>query len=145
MIGQWSLYINLKSAIEVKLFWKIDNNTHLRFADVLFCSAGCGWCWFAMREKYCWLVGDLWLVLIWCERKNSCQQKSKQCSTTHPFGQTNIFGTKQFKKSSRSEGTYCAIGKIPSRPNRIGGRAMATPALFCRPNFFRTIFFVLKT
>jgi hypothetical protein len=22
-----------------------------------------GWCWFAMREKYCWLVADGWFVL----------------------------------------------------------------------------------
>jgi hypothetical protein len=22
-----------------------------------------------MREKYCWLTGDWWLVLNWCERK----------------------------------------------------------------------------
>jgi hypothetical protein len=22
-----------------------------------------GWCWFVLREKYCWLVGDGWFVL----------------------------------------------------------------------------------
>jgi hypothetical protein len=22
-----------------------------------------GWCWFVLREKYCWLVADGWLVL----------------------------------------------------------------------------------
>jgi hypothetical protein len=22
-----------------------------------------GWCWFVLREKYCWLVGDSWFVL----------------------------------------------------------------------------------
>jgi hypothetical protein len=22
-----------------------------------------GWCWFGMREKYCWLVGDGWFIL----------------------------------------------------------------------------------
>jgi hypothetical protein len=22
-----------------------------------------GWCWFVMREKYCWLVGDDWFIL----------------------------------------------------------------------------------
>jgi hypothetical protein len=27
------------------------------------------WCWFVVREKYCWLTGGRWLVLIWCERK----------------------------------------------------------------------------
>jgi hypothetical protein len=21
------------------------------------------WCWFVLREKYCWLVGDGWFVL----------------------------------------------------------------------------------
>jgi hypothetical protein len=25
-------------------------------------SAG-GWCWFILREKYCWLVGDGWFIL----------------------------------------------------------------------------------
>ena len=40
---------------------------------------GCGWCWFAVRKKYCWLAGSWWLVLIWCERKSTaaccqCQQ-----------------------------------------------------------------------
>jgi hypothetical protein len=27
------------------------------------------WCWFVVREKYCWLACGWWLVLIWCERK----------------------------------------------------------------------------
>jgi len=27
------------------------------------------WCWFVVREKYCWLAGGWWLMLIWCERK----------------------------------------------------------------------------
>jgi hypothetical protein len=22
-----------------------------------------GWCWFVLREKYCWLVADGWFVL----------------------------------------------------------------------------------
>jgi hypothetical protein len=22
-----------------------------------------GWCWFVLREKYCWLVADDWFVL----------------------------------------------------------------------------------
>jgi hypothetical protein len=22
-----------------------------------------GWCWFVLREKYCWLVGDGWFIL----------------------------------------------------------------------------------
>jgi hypothetical protein len=22
-----------------------------------------GWCWFVLREKYCWLVADVWFVL----------------------------------------------------------------------------------
>jgi hypothetical protein len=22
-----------------------------------------GWCWFVLREKYCWLVADSWFVL----------------------------------------------------------------------------------
>jgi hypothetical protein len=22
-----------------------------------------GWCWFVMREKYCWLVADGWFIL----------------------------------------------------------------------------------
>jgi hypothetical protein len=22
-----------------------------------------GWCWFVLREKYCWLVGGGWFVL----------------------------------------------------------------------------------
>jgi hypothetical protein len=22
-----------------------------------------GWCWFVLREKYCWLVDDGWFVL----------------------------------------------------------------------------------
>ena len=35
------------------------------FLDALMlCSFGCGWCWFVMREQYCWLVGSWWLVLI---------------------------------------------------------------------------------
>jgi hypothetical protein len=28
-----------------------------------------GWCWFVVREKYCWLAGGWSLVLKWCERK----------------------------------------------------------------------------
>jgi hypothetical protein len=27
-----------------------------------------GWCWFVLREKYCWLVGDGWFIL----RENYC-------------------------------------------------------------------------
>jgi hypothetical protein len=23
----------------------------------------CGWCWFVLREKYCWLVDGGWFVL----------------------------------------------------------------------------------
>ena len=30
-----------------------------------------GWCWFIVREKYCWLTSSWWLVLIWWERKNT--------------------------------------------------------------------------
>jgi hypothetical protein len=22
-----------------------------------------GWCWFVLREKYCWLIGDGWFIL----------------------------------------------------------------------------------
>ena len=33
------------------------------------CAVAGGWCWFAVREKYCWLAGGCWLVLVWCERK----------------------------------------------------------------------------
>jgi hypothetical protein len=22
-----------------------------------------GWCWFVLREKYCWLVGNGWFIL----------------------------------------------------------------------------------
>jgi hypothetical protein len=34
-----------------------STNTHqpVRLAD--------GWCWFVLREKYCWLVADGWFVL----------------------------------------------------------------------------------
>jgi hypothetical protein len=27
-----------------------------------------GWCWFVLREKYCWLVADGWFVL----REKNC-------------------------------------------------------------------------
>jgi hypothetical protein len=27
-----------------------------------------GWCWFILRERYCWLVGDGWFIL----RENYC-------------------------------------------------------------------------
>ena len=45
---------------------------------LLLCSLCCGWCWFVVREKYCWLIGGCWLVLVWCERKTLLAEHSEQ-------------------------------------------------------------------
>jgi hypothetical protein len=29
----------------------------------LITTCSFGWCWFVLREKYCWLVADGWFVL----------------------------------------------------------------------------------
>jgi hypothetical protein len=31
--------------------------------NVSFTACFDGWCWFVLREKYCWLVADGWFVL----------------------------------------------------------------------------------
>jgi len=31
-----------------------------------------------VREKYCWLAGGRWLVLVWCERKILLARCSEQ-------------------------------------------------------------------
>ena len=40
------------------------------------CLAGCGWCWFAVRQKYCWLAGG------WCwfdvREKHCCWLPAEQ-------------------------------------------------------------------
>jgi hypothetical protein len=34
-----------------------------RFSSPFVRLVADGWCWFVLREKYCWLVGDGWFVL----------------------------------------------------------------------------------
>jgi hypothetical protein len=34
--------------------WRVETQP-VRLAD--------GWCWFILRKKYCWLVGDGWFVV----------------------------------------------------------------------------------
>ena len=47
-------------------------------AWLTLCSLCCGWCWFIVREKYCWLAGGCWLILVWCEKKILLARCNKQ-------------------------------------------------------------------
>jgi hypothetical protein len=44
-----------------------------------------GWCWFVLREKYCWLVADGWFVLrekyCWLVPDKPNEQGDKQLET----------------------------------------------------------------
>jgi hypothetical protein len=46
-----------------------------------------GWCWFVLREKYCWLVVDDWFVMrekyCWLVADKTSEQAAS-CSTNSP-------------------------------------------------------------
>jgi hypothetical protein len=46
----------------------MQRNGKLHYRDIQICSlfgwlVADGWCWFVLREKYCWLVVGGWFVL----------------------------------------------------------------------------------
>jgi len=56
-----------------------------------------------MREKYCWLAGGYWLVLVWCERKTllaGCREQS-----VHRAAATAPFPASDANQSSRQQQT----------------------------------------
>jgi hypothetical protein len=68
-----------------------------------------GWCWFVLREEYCWLVADGWFVL----REKYCwlvaDKPSEQAAgiRTHPYF-IFILKIKYFTLSSRFSGSFSA-------------------------------------
>jgi hypothetical protein len=36
---------------------------HLHICSLFGWLVASGWCWFVLREKYCWLVAGAWFVL----------------------------------------------------------------------------------
>jgi hypothetical protein len=44
-----------------------------------------GWCWFVLREEYCWLVVDGWFVLrvkyCWLVADKPSEQAEKDCGS----------------------------------------------------------------
>jgi hypothetical protein len=56
-----------------------------------------GWCWFVLREEYCWLVAGGWFVL----REKYCwlvaDKPSEQAVTTHLFPLAFVYATKKIK------------------------------------------------
>jgi hypothetical protein len=52
-----------------------------------------GWCWFVLREKYCWLVADGWFVL----REKYCwlvaDKPSERGVDLHYFVRAHVRGT----------------------------------------------------
>ena len=59
----------------MKVLWVLTECWHSLYVgqERVFYSVRCvvagGCCWFVVREKYCWLAGGWWLLLVWCERK----------------------------------------------------------------------------
>jgi hypothetical protein len=45
--------------------FRLNYRTSLFFTKLLSRPSACsfGWCWFVVREKYCWLVDGGWFVL----------------------------------------------------------------------------------
>jgi hypothetical protein len=43
-----------------------------------------GWCWFVLREEYCWLVADGWFVLrekcCWLVADKPCEQGENEAA-----------------------------------------------------------------
>ena len=59
--------------------WELERRgVNLFFIHSVRYAVTGGWCWFVVREKYCWLAGGCWLVLVWCERKILLTGCSKQ-------------------------------------------------------------------
>jgi hypothetical protein len=56
-----------------------------------------GWCWFVLREKYCWLVVGGWFVLrekyCWLVADNPSEQGVDLYSIDKPETRTNCFFT----------------------------------------------------
>jgi hypothetical protein len=44
-----------------------------------------GWCWFVLREEYCWLVADVWFVLrekyCWLVADKPSEQAARRSRT----------------------------------------------------------------
>jgi hypothetical protein len=58
-----------------------------------------GWCWFVLREKYCWLVASGWFVVkekyCWlvADKPSEQAEKYKSCTYILPsFSRRYIFG-----------------------------------------------------
>jgi hypothetical protein len=47
-----------------------------------------GWCWFVLREEYCWLVADGWFVL----REKYCWLVVDKSSEQGDFWQSAVVG-----------------------------------------------------
>jgi hypothetical protein len=59
----WTTFNNLVSAV---IWAPIQEANNSGLTKVTACSFGWwadGWCWFVLREKYCWLVAGGWFVL----------------------------------------------------------------------------------
>jgi hypothetical protein len=59
-----------------------------------------GWCWFVLREKYCWLVADGWFVLrekyYWLVAVKPNEQGENRSSINHIERITKVlFGSHQ--------------------------------------------------
>jgi hypothetical protein len=57
-----------------------------------------GWCWFVLREEYCWLVASGWFVLrekyCWLVADKPSKQGEKRNPFTSFFKTTPKFATK---------------------------------------------------
>jgi len=46
-----------------------------------------------MREKYCWLAGGCWLVLVWCKKKTllaGCSEQSEIFASTRTYNEAMV-------------------------------------------------------
>jgi hypothetical protein len=61
--------------------------------DLTLSACSVGWCWFVLREEYCWLVTGGWFVL----REKYCWLVADKPSEQADYIRTNVHAT-LFKK-----------------------------------------------